>query len=190
MLKLKDLRDYAIVFVNGKRVGTLDRRIAQDSMQIELPSGAVTLDIFVENMGRINFGPYLLQNKKGITEAVMLAGKELKNWKMYSMPFKTVPTFKAGGKVMADQPVVRRGSFTLSSTGDTYLDMRSFGKGVVWVNGHNLGKYWSVGPQQTLYVPVEWLKKGSNEIVVFELLKTDANDIKGLEKPVLNEIRK
>ena len=120
----------------------------------------------------------------------MLGGKELKNWKMYSLPFKTAPVVKAGGKIPADQPILKRGSFSLSSIGDTYLDMRNFGKGVVWVNGHNLGKYWSVGPQQTLYLPVEWLKKGRNEIVVFEMLKTVANDIKGLEKPILNEIRK
>jgi beta-galactosidase len=190
LLKLKDLRDYAVVFVNGKRAGMLDRRLAQDSLQIEIPSGEVALDILVENMGRINFGPYLLQNKKGITEAVFLGGQELKNWKMYSLPFKTAPSIKAGGRIVADQPVIKRGSFNLSSTGDTYLDMRSFGKGVVWVNGHNLGKYWSIGPQQTLYLPVEWLRKGSNEIVVFEMLKSDASEIKGLEKPILNEVRK
>jgi beta-galactosidase len=190
LLKLKDLRDYAVIFVNGKRAGMLDRRLAQDSLQIDLPSGTVTLDILVENMGRINFGPYLLQNKKGITESVILGGKELNNWKMYSLPFKTAPVIKAAGKAAADQPVIKRGSFTLGSTGDTYLDMRSFGKGVVWVNGHNLGKYWSIGPQQTLYLPVEWLKKGSNEIVVFEMLKPEANEIKGLDKPILNEVRK
>ena len=87
MLKIKDLRDYGIVYVNGKRIGVLDRRLKQDSLQLDVPKGKCLLDILVENMGRINFGPYLLHNKKGITETVMLGGKELNNWKMYSLPF-------------------------------------------------------------------------------------------------------
>jgi len=73
--------------------------------------------------------------------------------------------------------------------GDTYLDMRQWGKGVVWVNGHNLGRYWSVGPQQTVYVPMEWLKKTKNEVIVVELIKTEQKGLKGLDKPVLDELK-
>jgi beta-galactosidase len=72
---------------------------------------------------------------------------------------------------------------------DTYLDMRGWGKGVVWVNGHNLGRYWNVGPQQTIYVPVEWLKPTKNEVVVLELLKPEVKELKGLEKPVLGQLQ-
>jgi len=161
ILKLNGLRDYAVVLINGKRAGILDRRLNQDSLKITLPKGDIRLDIVVENLGRINFGKYLLQNKKGITQGVQFSGKEVNGWKMYSLPFNNINNIKfnttniAGGSA----PVIKKGLFNLKTIGDTYLDMRNWGKGVVWVNGHNLGRYWSVGPQQTLYLPVEWLKK-------------------------------
>jgi len=188
LLRLKDLRDYAVVMVNGKTVGTLDRRLGQDSLRLQLPAGKVQLDILVENLGRINFGPYLLKNKKGITEKVVFGGTEVKGWEMYGLPFHSTDGLKSlagrnGG------PVIRRGWFDLPEVGDTYLDMRQWGKGVVWVNGHNLGRYWSVGPQQTLYVPVEWLKKTKNEVIVLELIKTDQKELKGLDRPVLDELK-
>lgn len=190
LLKIKDLRDYGIIFINGKRAGTLDRRLKQDSLQVELPKGNVTLDILVENLGRINFGSYLLKNKKGITEKVMLDDKELKGWKMYSLPFDNSHSnaFK-NNKPAADAPVIRKGTFEVQNAGDTYLDMSNWGKGVAWVNGHNLGRYWQIGPQQTLYVPVEWLKKGQNEIMVLELLKPEQTTLKGIEKPILNVVK-
>jgi len=184
MLRIKDVRDYAVVLVNGRPAGVLDRRLDQDSLSLQLPAGKVRLDILVENLGRINFGPYLLKNKKGITDKVELGGEELKGWEMYSLPFKNTDGLKSlvsseGG------PVIRRGWFDMPVVADTYLDMRGWGKGVVWVNGHNLGRYWSVGPQQTVYVPVEWLKPAKNEVVVLELLKPDVKELKGVEKPVL-----
>jgi beta-galactosidase len=187
ILQLKDLRDYAIVMVNGKTVGTVDRRLKQDSLQVTLPSGQVTLDILVENLGRINYGKYLLQNKKGITEKVLFDGSEVKNWKMYSMPFRDTKAVKfASTNSINSSPVMRKGTFNLSNVADTYLDLSNWGKGVVWVNGHNLGRYWNIGPQQTLYLPAEWLKKGSNEIVVLELLKPEQNVLKGIKTPVLD----
>ena len=77
MLKIKDLRDYGLVYINGKRYGILDRRLKQDSLSLELPKGKLTLEILVENLGRINFGPYLLKNNKGITEAVFFNKEKL-----------------------------------------------------------------------------------------------------------------
>jgi beta-galactosidase len=192
LLKIKDLRDYGIIFLNGKRVGVLDRRLRQDSLALEMPKGKVRLDILVENLGRINFGPYLLKNKKGITESVSLAGKELKGWQMFSLPFKTVSGFNTETKTLntsSNLPVLKRGTFNVASLGDAYLDMSAWGKGVVWVNGQNLGRYWSIGPQQTLYVPIEWLKEGKNEIAVLELLKPQQNELKGIAKPILDSIQ-
>ncbi|MCW3089411.1 MAG: beta-galactosidase [Ferruginibacter sp.] len=189
ILKIKELRDFGIIFLNGKRVGVLDRRLNQDSIQLTVPKGKVTLDILVENMGRINFGKYLLQNKKGITEKVLLGGKELNGWQMFSLPFKNVRNLPVRkGISSATVPVIKKGSFVLSAVGDSYLDMSNYGKGVVWINGHNLGRYWSIGPQQTLYVPVEWLKKGKNDIIVLELLKPGQNELHGITKPILNSI--
>lgn len=190
MLSIKELRDYGIVFVNGKRIGILDRRFKQDSIFVQLPAGTVTIDILVENMGRINFGPNLLKNKKGITNKVLLNGKELTGWNMYPLPFENTDniTFKNKNTATAE-PILRKGTFQLTATGDTYLDMRNWGKGCVWINGHNIGRYWSVGPQQTLYVPAEWLQKGSNEIIVLELIKPEQNQLQSIEKPVLSELR-
>ncbi|WP_276499915.1 glycoside hydrolase family 35 protein [Terrimonas pollutisoli] len=192
LLKIKDLRDYGIVFINGKRAGILDRRLYQDSLLVDKPRGKVQIDILVENMGRINFGPYLLKNKKGITEKVLLDGKEVKDWKMYPLPFDDINTLKskAFSKPGAGIPVVKRGYFTIDQSADTYLDFSNWGKGVVWVNGHNLGRYWEIGPQQTVYVPVEWLKKGRNEIVVFELIKPGQKLLQGVEKPILSTLKR
>jgi beta-galactosidase len=187
LLKLKELRDYAIVMINGKTVGTMDRRNVQDSLQLTLPAGKITLDILVENMGRINFGKYLLQNKKGITEKVLFNNVELTGWKMYKFPFHNLSTIKYQATVYkGTAPVVKKGRFTLKTVADTYLDMHSWGKGVVWVNGHNLGRYWRIGPQQTLYLPAEWLHKGRNEIAILELLKPEQTKVAALDKPVLD----
>jgi beta-galactosidase len=157
---------------------------------VDIPQGKVTLDILVENMGRINFGPYLLKNKKGITEQVTLGKQVLTGWQMYSLPFDDIAMVTFNGTTPKENiPVVRKGSFNLQKTGDTYLDMRSWGKGCVWINGHNLGRYWEIGPQQTVYVPAEWLRTGQNEVVVLELLKSDQASLTGLENPILDQLK-
>ncbi len=192
LLKISDLRDYAVVLVNGKRVGTLDRRLRQDSLRLTLPTGPVQLDILVENLGRINYGAYLLQNNKGITKRVLLGGREVTGWRMYGLPFAQAPTVAAGGSptpsAAANGPVLRAATFTLAQPIDTYLDMRQWGKGVVWINGHNLGRYWAIGPQQTLYVPAEWLRKGPNDIRVLELLRPEQTALRFLDHPILSEL--
>ena len=186
LLKIKDLRDYGIVFINGKRVGVLDRRLKQDSIMITVPEGKVIVEILVENLGRINFGPYLLKNKKGITEKVLLGDKEINNWQMYSLPFDNINAVALKNKKSAtDAPVIKTATIELKEIADTYFDMHNWGKGVVWVNGHNLGRYWYIGPQQTLYVPAEWLRKGKNKIAILELLKPDQTILQSVEKPVL-----
>jgi len=192
IIKIKELRDYALIFLNQKRAGILDRRLNQDSLEITLPEGDVQLDILVENMGRVNFGKYLLENKKGITEKVIFKGIELKNWSMYSLPFSDLNSFGSNQKnagMNLQLPAIKKGQFEIKQLGDTYLDMRGWGKGVVWVNGHNLGKYWSIGPQQTLYLPKEWLRNGKNEIAVLELIKPEQNTVKAIDTAILNELR-
>ena len=191
LLKIRDLRDYAIILVNGRRVGTLDRRERQDSMRVALPAGPVQLDILVENLGRVNFGKYLLQNTKGITKSVTLGGQELLGWQQYGLPFSQAPAVAPATGAAAGAstgPVLRAATFTVATPADTYLDLRQWGKGVVWVNGHHLGRYWAIGPQQTLYVPAEWLKKGANELVVLELLKPQQATLTSLDHPILSEL--
>lgn len=192
VLKIKGLRDYAVVMLNGKFVGTLDRRSYQDSLLIDASSKTQTLDILIENMGRVNFGPYLLKNTKGIVEGVELNGKAVENWQMFGLPFDAPGKIKltATAKLIAGIPAIKKGVFQLKETGDTYLDLSAWGKGVIWVNGYNLGKYWNVGPQQTVYVPKEWLKEGKNEIIIFELLKPLENKLNGLTEPILDKLQK
>ncbi|WP_293945697.1 MULTISPECIES: glycoside hydrolase family 35 protein [unclassified Sphingobacterium] len=187
-LKLKGLRDYAVIMINGKTAGTLDRRLNQDSLAISLPKGRVRLDILVENLGRINFGKYLLQNDKGITESVSFQNHDLTSWHMFSLPFESSKAikFQQKTKKIMQSPVLKKGTFYIAKTGDTYLDMQKWGKGVVWINGHNIGRYWSIGPQQTLFVPGEWLKKGNNEIIILELLSPQQSILSTKPKPILN----
>jgi beta-galactosidase len=194
LLKIKELRDYAIVYLNGKRISILDRRLKQDSLQIEADKPNSVLGILVENNGRINYGPYLADNRQGITEEVTLDGNELTGWIMFKFPFTTLSGFKFNTinatAATANGPALYKGTFKLTTTGDTYLDMRGFGKGFVFLNGHNLGKYWNIGPQQTLYIPAGWLNKGKNEIEVFDELNNGHEHIATLDHPILNEVVK
>ena len=120
----------------------------------------------------------------------MFNQKELTGWKMYGLPFNNLNGIKYQPVAYkGTAPVIKKGSFTLSKVADTYLDMRKWGKGLVWVNGHNLGKYWSIGPQQTIYLPAEWLKKGQNEVVVLELLKPEQSLLQTAEKPILDQLQ-
>lgn len=189
ILKIKELRDYGIVYVNGKKQGVVDRMLKKDSLYIEVSAGENTIDILVENGGRINFGPNLLKNNKGITEMVSLNGIELKGWQMFSLPMTNPDKIVLKNKPAPGVAVLKKASFTLQTVGDTYFDMRSWGKGAVWLNGHNLGRYWEKGPQQTIYVPAEWLNKGKNEVLIFELIRPEQNELSGLDKPVLSELR-
>lgn len=192
LLKIKQMRDYATVYLNGKRINILDRHLRQDSLQLTGAKKGDVLDILVENNGRINYGLYLTDNRQGITEKVTLDDAELTGWKMYKFPFSTTAGFKfnANKDTNESQPALYKGTFTLNTVGDTYLDMHGFGKGFVFLNGINIGKYWNIGPQQTLYIPASWLKKGLNQIVVFDELKSGHTKISALNHAILNEVSK
>jgi len=169
-LVLNELRDVGYVYLDGKFVGRLERRLNQNS--IDLPtsySQEPTLDILVEAMGRINFGSRLI-DRKGITEWVTLQGVTLMQWGVFPLPFdnKFLRMLKFERSAMLAGPGIFRGGFELAITGDTFLDVSGWKKGAVWVNGYHLGRYWNVGPQQRLYLPAPWLKKGRNEVIIFD----------------------
>jgi beta-galactosidase len=191
-LEIKGLRDYALVYVNGKRVGELNRYYKNYSCDIDIPFNA-TLDILVENMGRINYGAEIIHNLKGIISPVLIDGNQITgNWKMYKIPMEHQPDLQHNANgYTKNQPVIYNGTFSLSKTGDTFLDMSKWGKGIVFVNGHNLGRYWNVGPQQTLYLPGCWLRKGKNTIAVFEQINgVKQTEISGVKVPVLDRLKK
>ena len=187
-LVVTEVHDYAEIFVNGGRAGSLDRRLQQDRISIDLPDESNTLDILVENLGRINFGKKLRDDRKGITESVRLGGRELSGWDAYPIPMTDLMPLRFT-KGPAQGPAFYRATFELERIGDTFLDLSKLGMGVAWVNGHNLGRYWSIGPQQTLYVPGVWLKKGRNEIILFDLRDDSEKSIAGRQQPILNELR-
>ncbi len=169
-LVIQEPHDIAWVYLDGRFVGRLERRLGGNSLEIpSSASGRPVLDILVEAMGRINFGPRLI-DRKGITEWVSLRGVTLAEWEIYPLPCG--PSFLNGLRFAdADSvtaPAFFRGKFTVSNPGDTYLDMSGWKKGVVWINGRNLGRYWQIGPQQRLYLPAPWMREGTNDIVIFD----------------------
>jgi beta-galactosidase len=185
-LKLGDLQDFAEIFIDGQHIGSLDRRLKQTSLPIHVSAARVRLDILVENSGRINFTKRLRSERKGITVAE-LNGKPLESWDIYPLPMTDVAHLRSTTKETTG-PAFYRASFRLSKPGDTFLDTRSLIKGVAWVNGHLMGRFWSIGPQQTLYVPAPWLKSGENEVLIFDLEGRPNRTVQGLNKPILDEI--
>ncbi|MEH0166819.1 glycoside hydrolase family 35 protein [Paucibacter sp. JuS9] len=182
-LVIDEPRDHATVLVNGQVIGTLERRLGQRELAVDLPAGA-TLDILVENLGRIGFGARLDAEHKGITRSVKLAGQELLDWTVFTLPLSKVQALEqkpdsAGG------PGFFKGSFTLDKPADTFLDTRGWGRGQVWVNGHLLGRYWQIGPQQSLYLPGVWLRPGANEVMVLsDRPGVTESTMQGLADPV------
>lgn len=201
-LNVPGLRDYAVVYVNGEKVGELNRYYNQYSIAVDIPFNS-TLDILVENMGRINYGAEIVHNTKGIIQPVTINKIEIEgNWEMYKLPMDNAPVLDSFSKsdvynigeskvnALQGRPVFYEGVFTISEVGDTFLNMEDWGKGIVFVNGKNLGRYWQVGPQQTLFVPGVWLKKGENKILVFEQINDKLKTVVGTTKvPVLNKLK-
>lgn len=168
-LNLQEVRDRALIYLNGEYQGVIDRNNKQEIL-LSADGPESTLEILVENMARINYGP-LLKDPKGITEGVRIGNQFLFNWDIYTIPLKDIENIKYGNGNKEEYPTFYRGSFEVKEVGDTYLDFEGWEKGVVFINGFSLGRYWKAGPQKRLYLPAPLLKEGKNEIVVFELHK-------------------
>lgn len=172
-LILQEVHDRALVFLDGVYLGVIER---WDPKPIEftVPSGGAELRILVENMGRTNYGPYL-RDPKGITEGARLGFQFLFDWTIHTLPLCDLSKLAyPSHEEEADQsegigPAFYRGKFLVDDIADTFLSLEGWTKGVAYVNGFNLGRYWEAGPQKTLYVPGPLLREGENEIVVFEL---------------------
>lgn len=199
VLDIAHVHDYATVCVGEQYVGGVSRasmpqRCAQPlsvthHAPLALPLGSlspdseVLLEILVEGMGRVNYGHAII-DRKGILEPVTLqdaAGSSdtLAGWEVFLLPMDTA--FIANLRAVCANPqkpgLFFKATLPLESVGDTYLDMRHWTKGVVWVNGHNLGRYWHIGPQQRLYCPAPWLRPGDNEVVIFDLHQMEAKPV-------------
>jgi len=182
-LTITDVHDFANIYADGRYLGSLNR--AKKGATIEIPKAdppVQRLDILVEGMGRINFGQQMI-DRKGITDRVTLNGMTLMDWEVFPLPMETrnIAALKFADAAGEIPGTYFQGTFDLASTGDTYLDMSRWKKGVVWVNGHNLGRYWEIGPQQRLYCPAPFLKVGRNDVVVFDLLSPSPAPLRGVK---------
>ena len=205
VLTLNDCHDFAMVYIDGKLIGKIDRVKNEKSILLPPVKKGQVLNILVEAMGRINFGR-AIKDFKGITDQVLLHAEmdghettwNLKNWDIITMS----DDYHAISREMnlAHHDLKRttdiesdggyyRGYFNLSKVGDTFLNFETWGKGQVWVNGHAMGRIWSIGPQQTLYVPGCWLKKGRNEVVVLDIIGPKQCVVWGQDKPELNKLQ-
>ena len=173
-LRIWEPHDHALIFLNSEFIDTVFRN--GGNWEVKLPETKVKepmLEILVEGMGHINFAQFMI-DRKGITDRVTLNGMTLMNWEISLYPFDE--------NFMAEVPAMLQkrnnnssvkcgffeGNFMLDETGDTYFDLSNYSKGMVYVNGHNLGRFWNIGPQKRLYCPASWLNKGLNEIVLFD----------------------
>ncbi|WP_242691452.1 beta-galactosidase [Desertivirga arenae] len=194
-LKIGAVHDFAWIYINGENLGVMDRR--KRNFQLTIPARAkeTRVDILVHAMGRINFGPEV-HDRKGLVSPIQFVDSQQKvlmvgDWNVYNLSYseEMLKGLKYGKKI--DQgvtPGIWKGEFSLSKTGDTYLDLSKWGKGVVWVNGHCLGRFWNIGPTQTMYLPGPWLKKGVNEVRILDLLGPEVAELRGLEQPILNDL--
>ena len=206
-----EAHDYAQVFLNGRFIGRTDRRLRETTVTLPPTKEGDYLDILVEASGRINYGR-AIKDFKGIVGDITIHLPEggeaiqLKVEEKYCIPDdyeqavhaldgfsgKRVDeyhsNFEADIKTLGTRGYYR-GFFDLAETGDTWLDMSSWGKGQVYVNGHAIGRFWEIGPQQTLFVPGCWLKKGQNEIIVLDVMGPQSPAIEGLDHPILDHLR-
>ncbi|MGT2666365.1 glycoside hydrolase family 35 protein [Streptococcus rifensis] len=168
--RLIDGRDRAQFFINEKHIATqYQAEIGEDIMH-QLEDGRSQLDVLMENMGRVNYGHKLLADtqRKGLRQGVMADLHFLTGWQQYSLPLDHVDAIDFSGEWQEGLPAFYRYEVDLDHLEDTYLDLAEFGKGVAFINGVNLGRFWNVGPILSLYIPKGFLREGKNEIIIFE----------------------
>jgi beta-galactosidase len=197
-LAAAEVHDFGFVYLDGMRVGIMDRRTKNYHIELPAREKPTQLDVLVYALGRVNFGAGV-HDRKGLHAPVTLstlgtAPQPFADWSVYSLPLDISEVLKlawqpAGTGDAARGPAFWRGHFTLKQTEDTYLNLGSWTFGVVWVNGRCLGRFWNIGPTQTMYIPGPWLQPGRNEVVVFDLLGPAAPVLAGFDQPVLDRLR-
>ena len=167
VLSFESLGDRAQIYINKDLKGIV--YVNDENLEININANpGDTLTVLCENMGRANFGPKMMR-KKGIAGRCLLDGKVHFNWNVYPLPMENLENVVYGSILPEEKSVFLKGNFMIEEQPcDTFLRLDNFKKGFVLINGFNIGRYWEIGPQETLYVPASLLKKGSNEIVVFE----------------------
>lgn len=183
-LELENVRDYAAVYVDGKLLGKLTDN--HKKIDIKTTPGKYLIQIYVENIGRITYGPEITDNSKGLFGEVTLAGNKVSNWEMIPLTIKQYPVkdlvFEDRKETVV--PGFYKGDFKIDELKKTYLDITGWGMGEVWVNQKYIGSYWEEEKQQSILIPSEDLVRGENEIVVFELKNNQQKTMKLSQIPV------
>ena len=184
-LGLEKVHDRALIFLDGKYLATYYRNDEVQEFEIDIPADGAQLDILVENMGRINYGTEVGKDFKGILGGARICLQYQHYWETWTLPLNNIDKLCYGDFCQkVNQPAFHRGVLEIDEAADTFLKFPGK-KGSVWINGFNIGRYWDVGPQNTLYIPSALLKKGANEIVVFELHELSNNSIQFTDTPEL-----
>ncbi|MDO4993816.1 MAG: beta-galactosidase [Bacteroidales bacterium] len=204
-----DIHDYAQIFIGGKYIGKIDRVKNEKSLTLPPVKRGEALTILVEGMGRINFGRAIKDFKGIVSDVTITADITLditgktpdtefsikpKRWNLATIPDDYATAVKALSQKTNPNNAwgkrgYYRGYFDLKKVGDTFLNFETWGKGQVYVNGHPMGRIWSIGPQQTLYVPGCWLKKGKNEVIVLDVVGPREAVVWGQAEPELNKLQ-
>ena len=155
---------------------------------VELPecSGG-TVDILVENMGRVNYGPHMRHQKKGITGEILADGTPVSGISQFPLPLTNVESVDFEKEWNASGPAFYLFEFEADEIGDTFLDTEGFGKGCAFLNGFHLGRFWQVGPQKRLYIPGPLIRKGKNRIILFETEGIHCETIRLEKEPRLDD---
>lgn len=193
-LKVGQVHDFGWVFIDGKQVGIFDRRSRRFSTKLPARGKPARLDIVVHTMGHVNFGKEV-HDRKGISGEVTIDGKPVANtWHVF--PFRydagqlaSLKWTDAAAEGTASGPAFWHATFDVEEPADTFLDLRTWGKGLIWINGRCLSRFWNIGPTQTAFLPGAWLKPTDNELIVLDFLGPEKPEIAGLEEPILNQLR-
>lgn len=178
-LVVDGVRDYAMVFHGGRYVDCISRvkhpkLRAGNKVQVPANHSEASLEILIDSFGHVNFG-HAMADRKGLVGGAQLEGKPLEGWEAVGLPLDDA--WLAALKPLHGKParpgVFFKGALSLAQPGDCYLDMADWTKGYLWVNGRLLGRYWNVGPQQRLYCPAPWLHAGVNDVLVFDMHRTE-----------------
>ena len=184
VLELENVRDYATVFADSIFQGAITNN--ERMITLNVGAGEHTLRIYAENIGRITYGPEILDNLKGLFGRIMLDGEPLSGWKIIPVKVReaqlTDILFSSGRS--SALPQFHKGFFDLSVPKDTYLNMAGWGMGEVWINGHYIGSYWEKEKLQSIQVVADILRKDKNEIVIFELKNNSQKTVRFADQPV------
>ncbi len=184
-LMLKGMHSFAQVYIDQTLVGTLDRRLGQDAIDLPRQARAAPLDILVENTGRINYSHAIRTEQAGLTGTATLSGQPLTSWQMFRLPMDDVARIPMRAEPCTG-PCFYEAIMTVDAPADTYFDTRGLHKGQLWLGTRNMGRFWSIGPAHTLYAPGAWMTRGANRVIVFDLAGSDTDSLATTRDPIVS----